>query len=413
MKAQGKLALMRIFIAVIMSSLAIGGGVLVYQHNRLLMLPKREKGAAAIPSVEVTKVQKRTILDRAELVGNLEASSEVEIHPRSSGYITHLPYGIGDFVEKGKVVVELDASAAREVVAKSEAALKVAEAQLLSQKAKSDLAEKEIRRHRELRRMGVSTQQQIEAAEAESVVAKSQVELEKAHVAQAQAELLGCKLALEETRIIAPIAGFVAERACEVGDLAQSDKSILKLVKLDTVRTVVHVVEKDYDKVMTGQHADIRVEAINGQHSFQGKVVRKAPVLETETRTAAVHIDIVNDRLLLRPGMHARATLTFRRQSAERVISIDALLDRENRSQVLVVRGTPPTLQLQTVIAGIVDGPLVEIVSGLTANDRVVTLGTHMVKSGQVVNPIEVPLPGEPLEEPTPPVQTARVPVGG
>lgn len=403
---------MRIFIAVIMSSLAVGGGVLVYQHNRQQMLPKHEKGAAAIPSVEVTKVQRRTILDRSELVGNLEAASEVEIHPRSSGYITHLPYGIGDFVEKGKVVVELDASAAREVVAKSEAALKVAEAQLFSQKAKSELAEKEIRRHRELRRMGVSTQQQIEAAEAESVVAKSQVELEKAHVAQAQAELLGCKLALEETRIIAPISGFVADRPAEVGDLAQSDKAILKLVKLDTVRTVVHVVEKDYDKVMTGQHADIRVEAIPG-HPFQGKVVRKAPVLETETRTAAVHIDIPNERLLLRPGMHARATLTFRRQSAERVISIDALLDRDSRSQVLVVRGTPPTLQLQTVIAGIVDGPLVEIVSGLTANDRVVTLGTHMVKSGQIVNPIEVPLPGEPLEEPTPPVQTARIPVGG
>src|ERR1041384_7774062 len=106
------------------------------------MQPSREKPVAAIPSVEVTRVQRRTILDRAELVGNLEAASEVEIHARSSGYITNLPYAIGDFVEKGKLIVELDASSAREVVAKSEAALKVAEAQLHSQRTKTALAEK-------------------------------------------------------------------------------------------------------------------------------------------------------------------------------------------------------------------------------------------------------------------------------
>src|SRR5262245_17977622 len=126
---------MRIVIGVILSGLAIGAGVLVYQHSRKQMQPSREKAVAAIPSVEVTRVQRRTVLDRAELVGNLEASSEVEIHARSSGYITHLPYAIGDFVEKGKVIVELDASAAREVVARSEAALKVAEAQLHAQEA--------------------------------------------------------------------------------------------------------------------------------------------------------------------------------------------------------------------------------------------------------------------------------------
>ena len=403
---------MKVFLSMVMVTLAVFAGWLVYQQSVRQKEAPRPTAVAVIPSVEVTRVETRTLQDRSELVGRLEAVSEVEIHTRTSGYITNVPYGIGDPVEKGKVIVELDDSSAQELVARAQAALTVAEAQVLTQKAKMELAEKEIRRHRDLSRMGVATPQQLEAAEAELAVSRSQVELEKAHVQQAQADLLRSKLTLEESRVVAPMSGFVAERLAEVGDLAQPDKPILKIVRLDTVRTVVHVAEKEYEKVIAGQLADIQVEAFPNR-IFHGKVVRKAPVLEPETRTAAVHIDIPNDRVLLRPGMHARASLTFRRQQAERVISVDALLERENRSQVFVVRGTPPTLHLLDVIPGIVDGPFVEIVSGLALADRVVTLGGRLVKEGQEVKTIEVPLQAGVRSEGESAVQTARAPVGG
>lgn len=403
---------MRATLATILIAVCVGGGWYLYQLNTQQGTTGKVTRPVPVPAVEVTQVQRRLMHDRAELVGNLEADSEVEIHTRASGYITKLPFSIGDFVQKGKVVVEVDDSAGQELVARAQAALHVAEAQLQSQKLKADLAERDLHRRQELSRKGVATPQQLEEAQADLAVAQSQVELEKAHVLQAQADLLRSKLSLEESHVVAPLSGYVAEKMAEVGDLAQPDKPILKLVRLDLVRTVVHVGERDYEKVLQGQQADIQVDAFP-HRMFQGKIVRKAPVLEPETRTAAVHINIQNDRVLLKPGMHARVTLTFRKATAERVIPVDAMFERDNRPQVFVVRGSPPRLHLQEIVTGVIDGSMVEILSGLTGLDRVVTLGSRLVKEGQEVQAVETPVPADARSSGESPVQTAHAPIGG
>lgn len=371
-----------------------GAGWLVYQDSlKSAAVPGEKSAKLESITVGVTTMRQQTLEEKAELVGSLEAVTEVGIRPRISGYITRLPYDVGDFVEAGQVVLELDDLRLNEAVNRARAALQVAQAQLKAQKAAVTQAEKDVERQQELKQAGASTKQDQESAAAALQIALAKVELEKAHVAQAQFDVRSSELALEQTRVKMPTAGFVAERNLNVGDLAAPDVNVLRIVTLDTVRTVVHVVEKDYEKINVGQQATIGVDAFPNRR-FPGTVIRKAPVLDPATRTAAVQIEIPNGDALLKPGMHARVGIVFDKRKQANVVPIAALLDEEKNPALYVVEGEPPLTRKLEVQTGLRTESLVQILGGLNEGDQVVTLGSRLVKHGQTVNVMNVPWPG-------------------
>jgi len=367
-------------------------GWTVYQDSLAHAKPtgKKDKNRQKLAvSVEVTRVQRRAIEDRIELVGSMEPIAQVEIRSRISGYIKKLTLDVGDTVKKGDVVVELDDSRHQESVSEATAALKVAEAQLKSSRAKQDLAEKRLKRFEQLARTGVATNQETEEAAAEVEISKTEVELQLARLAEAAAILGNSKLALEETKIYAQADGVVSKRWVEAGDLAKPDVPLLEIVDLSRARTNVNVVEKDYPKVQVDQVATLHCDAFPDK-TFIGKVVRKAPVLDAETRTATVFIEIENPQSLLKPGMYARVSIVFSTRQKADVVPIAALIERDENSAIFVVTGDPPVSNLHEVETGIVDGESVEILSGISENDRVVTLGSRVIQPGQRVRPVEV-----------------------
>ncbi|MBM81317.1 MAG: hypothetical protein CMJ78_12100 [Planctomycetaceae bacterium] len=365
-------------------------GWIVYQDSLAHVEPKRDKKKNEVAvSVEVTRIQKRSIEDRIELVGSLEPVSQVEVRSRISGYIKSLPFDIGDRIEVGDVVVELDDSRNQELVTKATATLRVAEAQLKTARSKQSLAEKQLVRLVELNKTGVATEQETEQAESQVDIAKTEVELEQARVAESASTLDHAKIALKETKLVATSSGVVSQRWVEAGDLAKPDVPLLAIVDLNKVRTTVHVVEKDYPKVKLDQIASVQTDAYPNKR-FTGAVIRKAPVLDAATRTATIFIEIDNPQFLLKPGMYARVNIVFKKRSEADVVPIAALIERDQKSALFVVSGDPPVSNLQEVQTGIIDGESVEILSGIDANDRIVTLGSRVISSGQEVRPVEI-----------------------
>lgn len=340
-------------------------------------------------SVETMISHEQPIEDRVELVGSLTAGAEVQILAHRNGYITELPFDVGDPIQQRDVIVTLDDRDQQEMVLGAKAALVVAQAQKKAAVAQENMAIAEHRRQQRLVDRDAASQQALEQAESQWDIAIAQRELEEARVKQAQSVVDRAELALEDSNIYASMSGYVGERFVDIGDLAKPDVPLLRIVSFDKVQTVVHVVEKDYPRVEIGQDATIQVDAFPRQE-FYGKVIRKAPVLNPNTRTAAVQIEIPNKDRRLKPGMHARVSLVFQRRKAI-VLPVAALVEQNDRPMVFVVENDPPTIQKQEVVTGINDGEFVEILSGLAADDRVVTLGNHLIKSGQVVNPVEIP----------------------
>jgi len=366
-------------------------GWFVYQDSlQSEVITSESSGKLESVTVGVTTMRQHTLEEKAELVGSLKASTEVGIRPRISGYITRLPYDVGDFVEADQVVLELDDQRLQEAVKGAKAALQVAEAQLKAQQAGVEQAQRDVQRQIELKRAGASTPQTFEAAEAALKIALAKVELEKAHVAQAKFDLRSSELALDQTRVKMPTAGYVAERNLNVGDLADPGVSVLRIVKLNTVRTVVNVVEKDYQKINVGQKASIGVDAFPSK-LFPGTVLRKAPVLDPATRTAAVQIEIPNRNGQLKPGMHARVSIVFNKRPEANVVPIAALLDDQDKTSLYVIDGEPPQTRRLQVKTGLRTESLVQILDGLDPEDRVVTLGSRLVSEGQEVSVVDAP----------------------
>ena len=348
----------------------------------------REKKRDALPmAVEVVSVRSQAVEDRIELVGSVEPIASVQIRSRASGYIKTIPQDIGMPVGVDALVVELDDASQQQVVGSFKAILDVAKAQQVSQLAKYNLALKQLERQAELIRSGVSTKQQEEQSAAELKVAKAQLALEEARVEQAQSDHDHSVLGLKELKIVAPLAGIVAERFVEVGDLADPNLPLLRIVDLSIVRTLVHVVEIDHPRIRRGQLATLRVDAYPDRQ-FHGRVVRKAPILNTGTRTGAVHIEIPNPDGVLVPGMHGRVEIVFSSKARADVVPVSAVIQHQRQPAVFVVSGDPPKSQLRPVKTGIRTHDVVEVLAGLQPDEQVVTLGNRLIKHGQAVTPV-------------------------
>lgn len=377
---------------VLVLSACLAVGWFVYRDSVSRVEAKSTASPPPSLAVQVMKVQRRRMEERVDLVGSLEANSTVTIRAKTTGYVTRLPFDVGDRIKAGELLVELDTTRHQELVSRAQAALKVSKAQLRAQETRRSQAAKELDRQNLLAKSRVSTAEQQEAAAASLSIANAEFDLEQARVDQAESDLLRSQLSLDETRVIAPMEGFVAARMVDSGDLADAAKDLLQIVDLSKVRTVVHIVEKDYEKIQQGigQTATVRVDAFPNE-TFRGVVVRKAPILDPQTRTAAVQIEIPNPRLLLKPGMHARVSVVYSVHNDAEVIPLASLVEHGEKPALYVVEGNPPTTVLHEVQTGLTDGDMVEILSGLDDDDRVVTLGTRLIQHGQKVTPVEVP----------------------
>ncbi|REJ71253.1 MAG: efflux RND transporter periplasmic adaptor subunit [Planctomycetota bacterium] len=369
-----------------------GAWWIVYTDSRALMETENTDDAEEVVTVEVMPVRTATLEERIELVGSLEAKNEVAVHSRVNGYITALPYDVGDDVAAGRDVVFIDDTEQLERVANMEAALLVAEAELRASKSEHALAQRTLTRVQGLVESGAGTEREVDAAEGALDIAAARVELNEARVREAESNLRQAKLEANDLKIASPISGKVAQRFVDTGALAQPANPLLVIVDLETIQTAVHIVEKDYDRVQTGQTAVIRVDAFPDR-TFHGEVARIAPVIDPETRTALVQVEIPNPDHLLKPGMHARVGIVFRSKQGSGVVPVDAVVEAGEKPAVFVVSGEPPQAELREVRTGINDGDVIEILEGLRTNERIVTLGNRLLRHGQRVNPEEVPWP--------------------
>jgi membrane fusion protein, multidrug efflux system len=379
---------MKALLTVCAMAVSAGLGTWVYKDSARRMAVTTPPPAERMVAVEVTHLANSSIEDGVELVGGLEARSDVELRTTISAYIVRLLADSGDFVQQGQVVAELEDAKLQEAVTYAQAALHLAQAQLQAQQTRLSQSQKHFRRQAELAQSGVSTPQQREDAETLVSVGKAEVDLEQARVDQAQADLLHAKLALNDARIVAPMSGFVAERHADVGELSKPDVVLMRIVDISTVRTVIHIGEGDYPKVATGQQAHMTVDSFPGRQ-FEGKVIHKAPVLDPLTRTADVFIEIVNREKLLKPGMHSRVRLVFDRHREAKVLPMAALLDDGQKRAVFVLSGNPSRAKLTRVRTGYADGDVIEILSGLSPRDRVVVSGAELLKEGETVAGVE------------------------
>ncbi|NIM98839.1 MAG: efflux RND transporter periplasmic adaptor subunit [candidate division Zixibacteria bacterium] len=197
----------------------------------------------------------------------------------------------------------------------------------------------------------------------------------------------------QPAEITAPVAGIVGRVYEDKGARVSPPEPgpgmgtpILRIVNMDRVKVVVHVIERDFAKIKLNQKADISVDAYPDE-TFSGKVTLISPTINPMTRTASVEITIPNKGHRLKPGMFADADIIIREKDDAVLIPVYAVLEQSEISKVFtVVNGKAKSGPIQL---GASQGELVEIRSGLKPGDTLIVVGQHRLSSGEPVRILE------------------------
>jgi len=345
-----------------------------------------------------------------QIVGTLLAEQEVTLSNDVPASAARILVDLGDAVQAGQLLLELDDREARLEVERSAAALGAAREalerarQLLhssranQERGKAALAEAalNLKRFRELFAEGAVSASQRDSAETQHDMAaaslaalEAQVESDRAavknaeaSVEQATAALALARKRLQDTGIRSPIDGFVSKRLVNPGETFKEKTPLLALVATQALKLRGEVPERFAPLIAVGRPVQVSVEAHPGQR-FPGRIARVSPVVDVESRTFTVEAAVPNPRRLLKPGFFAKASILVGRDANVAFVPEEAVVSFAGIVKVyVIVNGRVEERRVRT--GQRLDG-WVEVLEGVRVGERVATSNLGQLATGTAV----------------------------
>jgi multidrug efflux pump subunit AcrA (membrane-fusion protein) len=257
----------------------------------------------------------------------VQAFFTTDLFAKDSGYVSRVNSDIGDHVQEGQVLAEIDDpetqalyDKVRAGVQQAKAALEVAKRQFIGLQVDRTLQLLTLRRQKELFAGKAATAQTLDEANAKEQSSEANAETGQANIALAQANLQAAeaecqrlRTLLRYTTIVAPFTGVITQRLVNPGDLVQAATAtrtiaLFTLQRLDTVRVIAAVPEASAVDIRPGWPATVRLYE-GPDRVVHGAVTRVASALDSATRSMKVEIDLPNPEESMLPGMYAEVTI--------------------------------------------------------------------------------------------------------
>ena len=378
-------------------------------------VPADGEAVEAVASATVTsgRAEKAPIRQTITTNGTVEAFDLLSVSPRASGLqIQSVNVREGDRVSAGQVLAVLDDSVLRSQIAQAEAQVNAAQAQVAqarAQVAQDEAALAEAResfdRYSSLFEQGaisaeVLTSRRTAVVTEEQTVGAGYAGIDSAEatVRSAQAEVSRLSTQLDQTLVLAPDSGVIAEKNATVGDTASAGTPLFKLISGDQLELAVKVPQAQLAQINVGTTVQIRSSS-DSALQLEGTVRSIDPTVDAQTRQATVKVGLPgSDRI--RPGMFLQAAIvTGSRQGV--VIPAEALLPQADGGFVVYELVAPTGESAKsTVRARSVDvgdripatggePAKIEIVNGLEADIPIVVEGVSYLQDGDAVDVVE------------------------
>ncbi len=405
-----------------------------------------EKKAKTVP-VKTVVVAEEDVRRTSTQPATVHAYYRAEVRAKVSGYVEKIAADIGDVVEKGDTLAEIDvpemekqqqiiearlarakaeetraeagialASAnvesanaglvqAQSEFERAEASLAAAEAEfsrtqdLVQRQSLQNRVLDEVRKKRDselANRNAVNSA--IDSARADVTVAKAKRTSAEADLKAAQAETKIAEKQLEEIKVLigyatlkAPFAGLVTRRTIDPGDLVRESNEVgegeplFVVSQVDPVRVRVPIPEVDAASVSRGDTMTLRFPSFSGEEPLTAEVTRLAGDLDPNTRTMLVEAELENTDGKLLPGMFGEATITLSTKVAANMLPARAVRFQESGQPYVYVVGDDETVTIQDVVTGIDNGHSIEILSGVEPGQVVIDAHLKRFTDGQTV----------------------------
>jgi HlyD family secretion protein len=296
----------------------IGGFILIVIVAAVYYFIGNKEGDS-VNAVQTAKVGRLKIVETVTATGRIQPVTQVKISADVAGKITLLNVKEGDWVEKGKLLVQLERERYHAAMEQTEANSRSTEANAELAKENLIRAEKDYQRTKELFDRNLESRAALDQAYAAVQVEKARHKSTMEQVEQSRASVKQAKEELSKTSIYAPMAGTISELNKEVGEIALGSQFqedvIMVLSDLSGMEALVNVDENDIVRLSLGDSAHIEVDALPDKvfHGVVSEIANTAKISGTGTAEQKtefeVKITISDAGSLLRPGMTASSEI--------------------------------------------------------------------------------------------------------
>lgn len=329
-----------------------------------------------VTGVSTEKVAAVAIPEGMEAVGTVKARNAAIIASRIPGTVTGVFVTEGQRVGRGKILVTLEAAESTAQAAAAYASVEEAERGLEESRARRRLADATFERYHNLFREEAVTRQELDNRRADRDVAAQVVARSEARVAAARQAARAAGAVAGYTRIVAPLAGVVTAKQVERGMTVFPGTPLLTVEEEGNYRLEVAVPESLVAKVGVGD--TVRVVVDGAGITASGRIAEVVPAADPASRTFTAKVDVAGKEL--RSGMFGRVFLTTGERHGV-AVPRSAVVERGALTSLWVVDGRN-IARMRLVKPGSLHGDRVEILSGLSAGERVVIGGVERVAEG-------------------------------
>ena len=274
----------------------------------------------------------------------IEAFAEADVIAKVDGEVRELHVEEGDRVEKNQILATLDGDRLRLELSESQARL--------------GKLQRDYQRNQELQEKGLISEGDFE---------KIQYDLEAL-----EASFNLASLELDYTQIRAPISGVISERYLKLGNTIKTGEPVFRVTSLDPLVAYMHVPEREFRQIAAGQPVYIEVDALT-EVSVVASVTRVSPIIDPETGTFKITIELDGTAEGIKPGMFGRMNIVYDKHENTLQVPRSAIIETASDKFVFVVENEIGIRK--TVETGFSGNGMVEIIAGLGDGENVITVG--------------------------------------
>jgi membrane fusion protein (multidrug efflux system) len=308
--------------------------------------------------VETAEALPRTVVDRFEAVGTIEAGEEITVVAEIGAVVKELPFREGGSIAKGGLIARLDDSQLRAEVDRAEA---IRDQNRIHHERVKSVVE-----------AGAGAPQDLDDALSDLKVAEANLALARAR--------------LEKTRITAPFDGILGIRRVSPGAYLRAGDPITDLAMIAKLRIRFASPERFLSQLAAGSVVTVSTPAYPGLE-LSGTIDFIEPVLNPSTRSAAIVARVTNPDGKLRPGMSANISAVLSSRENALTIPSEAVFVEGDQALAYVV-DADSTVHRRSLSLGTRLSDAVEVISGLSAGDLIVRAGHQKLYEGAKVMPV-------------------------
>ena len=303
-----------------------------------------ERDPSTAVLVEVSKPAFHTFESSLSFLGAFEANLQNFIASETGGKLASINVKEGDQVQKGQVIAKLD----DEMIL-----LQIETVQLNINQVKNDL-------------------ERLSSLKKENIVTNSEFEKADLGLKTAEIQLKQLQKQLKATTIRAPFKGIISNKLVDLGSMIAAGTPVVEIVDISTLKLSISVPERDILKFTIGQKITAKAD-IHGSETFEG-VIKVVGIQADAAHNYKVQALVTNSKeYRILAGMYGSLSLANSTSVNALSISRKALVGSSKNPQVYVTKNGKAILT--NFNAGTSDGEFIEIISGLTAADEIVTKG--------------------------------------